>query len=242
MSVITAYKCDTTGKLFEDKDKYKKHIRKIATARRNQLKIDQAHKVEVQWWHDNFWNHVKSLDQLKAAILYHRDVFAARGVKNYWSDKKLKPTPIVEFTTFRLGYSDCVSNTHDCPHNGVTNWGCKETLNDGTPAPRGYPGWTGRFDYIVQSHKGQLFSYPGSSDMWEGTRIHSGTGGGGGHHDQKTNFLQSFGFDFRLFADDWPAMKDAYEKAVTWAALKGDRRNIDEIVNELYPAKDLVFG
>ena len=37
-------------------------------------------------------------------------------------------------------------------------------------------------------------------------------------------------------------MKDAYEKAVTWAALKGDRRNIDEIVNELYPAKDLVFG
>ena len=71
MSVITAYKCDSTGKLFEDKAKYQKHIRKIAYERRVQRKIDAAHKADIQWWHDNFYNRVKSMAQLQAAILHH---------------------------------------------------------------------------------------------------------------------------------------------------------------------------
>lgn len=232
MSVITAYKCDTTGKLFEDKTKYQKHIRKIAADRRIQRKIDAAHKTEIQWWHDNFWNKVKSLAQLQAAILHHRDVFATRGVKNYHGGYgRLKPTPIIKFKIFRLYYQDSVSNSHSCPHDGVTNWGGRNES-----APRGYLGWQGRFDYIVQSHDKQLHSYPGSSEMWTGTRIHTGTGGGGGAKPEEEKlFLQNFGYDIKLFASDWPAMAEEYEKAKTFKILSNDDRSLDQLVNEWNP-------
>ena len=237
MSVITAYKCDATGKIFEDKIKYVKHIRKVAAERRNQRKIEAAYKADIQWWHDNFWNRVKSLAQLKAAVLHYRDVFAANGVKNYWSSSKNKllPTPIVEFKTFDLRYNDSVSNSHNCPHDGVQNFMRDENT------PRGYPGWQGRFDYIVQSHKSQLHSYPGSSETWTKTRIHTGTGGGGGHKDQEINFLQSFGYDVRLFYSDWPAMANEYEKAKTFKALTNDSRSLDQIVNDWFPADSITF-
>lgn len=236
MSVITAYKCDTTGRLFEDKAKYTKHIRKIAADRRAERKIEQAHRTDQQWWADNFWNRVRSIDQLEAAILHHSDVFAARGVKDYFNSgrSKLKPTPVIKFTTFHLKYSSHVSNSHNCPHNGVTCWSSHEA-KDGRPT--GYPGWHGRFDYVVQSHKGQTGCYPGSSDMWKSTRIHSGSGGGGGYRDQEKNFLQSFGFSFSLFAADWPAMAEAYDKARVWAELQGKPNyNLDQLVNEMNPA------
>jgi hypothetical protein len=237
MSVITAYKCDATGKLFEDKAKYVKHIRKVAAERRITRKIDAVHKTEKQWWMDNFWNRVKSLEQLKAAILHHRDVFAANGIKNYRGSPKLLPTPIIEFTTLKLHYKDSVSNSHNCPHDGVTNW-AGETKG----APRGYAGWTGRFDYDVQSHKNQLHSYPGSSEMWENTRIHTGTGGGGGHKDQEKNFKQSFGYVLYLFFSDWPAMAAEYEKAKTYTILKGDTCSLDQIVNDWHPADSFDFS
>ena len=240
MSVVTAYKCDATGKLFEDKTKYIKHIRKVAAERRAQRKLDAALKTEQQWWHDNFWNRVKSLDQLKAAILQHCDVFAARGVKEYFCGgrRKLKPTPLVEFNEFSLKFNDLVSNSHSCPVDGVTNWAGKTLLKDGSPAPRGYSGWQGRIDYIVQSHKGQTSDYPGGSDMWVGSRIHTGSGGGGGHRDRDTKFLQSFGYDTKLFASDWPAMANEYEKARLWKQLNNDSRPLDMMVNAWNPAED----
>jgi hypothetical protein len=235
MSVITAYKCDSTGKLFEDKAKYQKHIRKIAYERRVQRKIDAAHKADIQWWHDNFYNRVKSMAQLQAAILHHKDVFAARGVKNYFSGirDKLKPTPIIKFKEFNIRYSEHVSNTHRCPIGGVTNWGGREK-----DAPRGYPGWHGHFEYTVQSYKGQTHSYPGGSDMWEGTRIHTGTGGGGGGTPaQEKLFQQNFGYGVQLFASDWPAMAAEYEKAKMMKILVNDQRSLDQIVNDWHPAE-----
>jgi hypothetical protein len=236
MSVVTAYKCDATGKLFEDKAKYQKYIRKVATERRQERKIEVAHKADIQWWHDNFWNRVKSLAQLQAAILHHKDVFADRGVKNYHSRYKLKPTPIIKFKNFDLRYRDSVSNTHSCPHDGVTNW-CGRVKG----APRGYPGWDGNFEYIVQTHKDQTHSYPGSSDMWEGTRIYTGTGGGGGCTPEQEKLFQHFGYSLNLFASDWPAMAAEYEKAKTYAILKEDTRSLNQIVNDWHPAASFDF-
>jgi hypothetical protein len=242
MSIITAYKCDTTGKLFEGKAKYQKHLRKIACERRVQRKIDAACKSDLQWWHDNFWNRVGSLPQLQAAILYHKDVFAARGVKNYnrnRSDKdKLNPTPIVRFDIFNLTYSDQVSNSHCSPHDGVKNHDPHADHNKGKP--NGYLGWRGSFRYLVQSCKGQEGYYPGSSDMWCGTRIHTGSGGGG-TSEQRAAFQQSFGYSLTLFASDWPAMAAEYEKANMFKILSGDVKSLDTIVNEWNPVDNLTF-
>jgi hypothetical protein len=167
--------------------------------------------------------------------LHHSDVFAARGVKNYYSGirDKLKPAPIIKFKEFGMRYSELVSNSHHCPHDGVINWSGREK-----DAPCGYPGWQGRFLYTVQSHKGQTHSYPGGSDMWGGTRIHTGTGGGrGGNPEEKALFQQSFGYSVELFASDWPLMAAEYEKAKVMKILVDDRRSLDQIVNEWHPAE-----
>lgn len=208
MTIITAYKCPDTGKLFEHEEKYQKHREKVLAKLAIQQKVESALKLERTWWEKNFWHSVKSISQLKAAIMLHRDVLAARGLKNYLSDNltsryTLKPTPVVNFSMFSASWSESVSNSHSCPHNGVINW-CEKHNN----RPTGYPGWHGRLEYQVQSYLGQENSYPGDSDMWTGTRIHTGTGGGGGFN--KKTFTQSFGYDIKLWADDWPAMAEAY--------------------------------
>lgn len=232
---IVAWKCEETGKIFEEHDAYTKHVRKIAAARRKQLKAEKAVHDKIKFMEDNFWNRVRSLDQLKAAILQHCDVLALNGVENYWSSfrrQKLNPTPLTEFETFRLHWNENVSNSHSCPHNGVTNFGLKNNL------PTGYPGWKGRFDYRVRTDSNQLHSYPGSSDMWRGTRIHTGTGGGGGHRIKNGVYEQGFGYDVRLFANDWPAMAAEYERAQVWLILKDDTTtNIDQLVNSWNPAE-----
>lgn len=211
----------------------------MGAANRAQAKIDKARHDNLQWWNDNFWNKVKSLPQLKAAILIHAEAFGANGLKHYWpsNDKNKMPIPrLVIWNNFDLRYSDKVSNSHRCPHNGETNWGGKKK-----DVPTGYPGWLGRFEYRVEWVKKFSSAYPGSSEMWECTRIQSGTGGGGGftlHNGSKENGLQSFGFGVELFAADWPAMANEYDKAAVWKLLNNDTRRVDEIVNEWNPVED----
>ena len=235
MSIITAYKCDETGKLFEDRTKYVRHLKKIAKKRLIVKKTERNHRSDQQWWHDNFWNRVRSLAQLQAAILHHREVFASNGVKNSWNSKTLRPTPITNFRIFSLKWASQISNSHHCPHDGVENFSRDKS------SPLIYSGWQGHIDYTVQSYSDQLYCYPGSSNMWENTRIHTGTGGGGGHKDQKTNNCQSFGYHVRLFASDWPKMAEAYDKVRIILALQSVNQNhsdIDSLVNEFYPAED----
>lgn len=252
MSIITAYKSDADGRIFEDKAKYQKHLRNLAVVRRKQRKVEEAYKAEQQWWYDNFWNKVKSLTQLQAAIVQHALVFGANGLKNDWcyDKKKSRPIPkLVEWKEFNCHYSDSVSNSHRCPVDGETNCGgSKEAV------PRGYPGCSGRFEYFVEWPKKYNGEYPGGSAMWQGTRIHSGTGCGGGfrlYPDSKDLGTQNFGYDFQLFMADWPGIAAAYDEAIeardkeiVWLKLKHGTEpwnvkfDLDDWVNKKYPAED----
>jgi hypothetical protein len=253
MSVITAYKSDADGKIFEDKKKYQNHLRKLATARRYERKVYIDKEKKIAFLRNNFWEKVKSPAQLQAALLIHAEYFGLNGLahESFYGRKRPDGPPLLKkFSTFDLRYNPQVSNTHDCPHNGVTNWG-----GDKPGAPRGYPGLQGRFDYNVEWYAAWEGWYPGGSDMWEGTRIHTGTGGGGGFkrydHD-KTKGLQGFGYGVSIFFDDWPGLKasydeakEEYEKALHFHILKGKHRsdlvfNMDAWVNEKYPAEDYV--
>jgi hypothetical protein len=245
MSVITAYKSDEDGRIFEDKKKYNSHLRKLAASRREKEKIKRLQNLQQQWWEDNFYHKVKSIAQLQAAILEHANVFAANALKHCDHIKKLPSPILVKFNKFDLSYQDEVSNSHSCPHDGVTNWGGLGNV------PTSYPGWRGRFDYDTAWFKEFSFVYAGSSELWKNTRIHTGSGGGGYfklHEGSKTHGLQNFGYEIRMYASDWPAMATAYADAeveiekqkIMYILKNGSTRgftyNIDAIVNEKYPA------
>ena len=92
----------------------------------------------------------------------------------------------IQITYLTLTYTN-VSNTHHCPRNGVTNWGCNNNL------PRGYPGWDGRIEFNI-SHPIRTFG----GDLFRNTGIHLGTGGSG-------NKLM-FGYEVKFFDNDWPGL------------------------------------
>jgi hypothetical protein len=150
-----------------------------------------------------------------------------------------KRTPVVGFA-WDIHY-DSVSNSHDCPINGKTNWSRREVLEDGSPAPTSYQGWQGRV-WIRYRRPTPSFG----SDPFEDTLTYPGTGGAGsydgpfegistaryrryGHNDGPNNYPepQAYSWDYRFFEDDWPALKTWREKQQVIAALSGTRANLN---------------
>lgn len=234
MSIITAYKCDEDGKIFEDKSKYTAHLRKLARHRNAQRRLQVDENLKDQIW-ASLYECEQSLEQWFDMVIANQDLFwaeAAAGDPHDWQNvgKKLGrgknagnvPMPKVLKITHSMRWSDSVSNSHSCPHNGVTNWGGRVE-----GAPRGYPGWTGRVDWLVEWPKEFDGIYLGSDLFSRGTfctgrqRAHTGTGGGGGGHFNKefNTWCQSPGYSFDIFAADWPGMARYYEKMKVWEKL-----------------------
>jgi len=236
MSIITAYKCDEDGKIFEDKSKYQAHLRKLARHRNAQrrLKIAAAEK-DAAW--AKLYEREQSIDQWMQMVIDNQHLFwaeAAEGNRYDWDRVGKKsgrgknavvvPVPKVLKITHSLRWNDSVSNSHSCPHDGVTCWSSNEA-KDGRP--QGYPGWQGRVDWIVEWPKELDGMYLGSDLFSKGTfrsgrqRAHTGTGGGGGGYFDKEfdTWCQRPGYDFKIFASDWPGLTRYYEKRKMWETL-----------------------
>jgi hypothetical protein len=183
-----AYVCPWTRKLYSTKSAYVKHL--------GDLRITRMHRrARANRWQrlgGDLWNQ-SNFEKIIAWVELHPEWFLDNAERRgFYSDAKrfdsVRDSFSVKITYLELTWSDSVSNTHSCPHNGVTNWG-----SDRKDAPRGYPGWRGRIEYEI-SHE-----IPGfSSSLMEGSRIHIGSGGGGG---------LKYGYSVQFFADDWPELQ-----------------------------------
>lgn len=236
MSIITAYKSDTDGKIFEDKSKYTAHLRKLARHRNAQKRLQIAEAVKDAAWAE-LYEREQSIDDWCQMVIDHQHLFwaeASAGDPYDWDcvGKKhgrsknaiVVPVPKLLKITHDLRWSDMVSNSHSCPVGGVQCWSSHEA-KDGRP--RGYPGWTGRIDWLVEWPKELDGIYLGSDLFSRGTfrsgrqRAHTGSGGGGGGHMNKefNTWCQRPGYDFRIYASDWPGMARYYQKRKMWETL-----------------------
>lgn len=240
MSAITEYRCVLDGTIFEDLEKYQEHLRKHVSDYLGDKKV----YITKEFWENEFWNKVKSLDQLRIALLKHAETIGLNGIVNerFYRNKRPETPPILKkISIFEFNYNRVTSNTHSCPHNGVTNWrGCPEI-------PRGYPGFEGRIVYYVEWYSKWQKLCPGGSNMWKNTRIYTESGGyiGFNSYDLKnknSKGLQNFVYDVKIFLDDWPAMKEAFLKAQTLCILEhGPNVSMHIVIdkmNELYPGED----
>lgn len=226
---ITAWKCEKTGKIFEHKVKYQSHLKALAALRRSEAKHKAFEAARMQVFTD-MRNTVRSKAEFIAFIEQNWIHFCMNAkVNDVGRDRFNKKKPVVHpplkfFKVTRWGWSDCVSNSHRCPIGGVTNWGGGEKMPDGSPKPNGYPGWKVQIEYQVVGQD-DTYSYPYGSQAWDKTCINTGTGG----------YANNYYYGCELFAADWPAMAEAYAAAKAWAILNNDRRNVDDIVEEMFP-------
>lgn len=244
MSRVTVWKCDATGKLFEDQKKYQAHLRQLATERRTRRRL-QIQEQETDAWWAAAYNIEQSISEWAQFVIDNQDRFWAEAAARYGSynwahvgkkigrrkDAVVMPVPrLLEFTEFQLHWQNSVSNSHSCPHNGVTCWS-REEARDGRPT--GYPGWTGRVAWIVEWPKCYDGHYLGSdlfrsAGRYGRVRAHTGTGGGGGmHYNEKHGcHVQSYAYDFRLFAADWPGLARHYAAEQMLDVLSGNRARL----------------
>lgn len=245
MSQILVWKCDEDGKIFEDKKKYQNHLRKLARERNTKRKLTVMEALADQKWNE-LYECEQSIEQWRDMVIANQNMFwaeAAKGDAYDWANvgkthsrRKngvICPIPeLLEFTTFDLRWSNSVGNSHSCPHNGVTNWA--PSWNKDKNLPTGYPGWCGRVEWIVAWPKEWDGVYLGGDLFAKGTfrsgrqRAHTGTGGGGGmrYSEKHKCHVQSFGYDFKLFAADWPGLARYMVKQQFVEVLQGKRETI----------------
>ena len=155
MSIIQAYKSDADGKIFEDKGKYQAHLRKLASARRAEKKVEQM-EAERELFLDKM-GQVKSLDELNQFIKDNWRWFWANGAQRefyMWSSNKGKTPDFHEYynvSILDLHWKEDMSNSHSCPRKGVQNFDTRADYNKGRPT--GYPGWIGRINIKVKLYR-----------------------------------------------------------------------------------------
>ena len=200
----TGFQCPWTKQIFAAKKSYVAHLKRIRQDRIYRNIRNRRRQALL----DDF-NNQRGFEEIMRWVELHPEFFFDNGINHGWdSDRaryeKLRPDWSVKITLLELTYTPRVSNTHACPRDGVTNWRGDTKLKDGTPAPQGYPGWSGRIEFRV-SHKDVRWG----SDVFKNTGIHTGTGGsvGGG----------IYGYDVKFFESDWPGL----QAMRVWSALGG---------------------
>ena len=191
---IQARQCPFTRAVFleEDRDRYIEHLRSLREDMREKREQKRASQAWETWFEQERMK-VTDIAELAPWFLKNqRFIMKAYNAINDPLHDGYKFYPGDEFTQLSIGgqFSPSCSNTHCCPHNGVTNWGGR------TPgAPRGYPGFRGRVSGVL-TRKRYKSSYP-ASDLLGFVGIHTGTGGGGN---------ESWSYDVTVFEADWPAI------------------------------------
>lgn len=189
---IEAWKCQSSGKLFEVEAEYISHKRKLARARTAQLKKRRLAQERDQCWIDLQYEKF-DITQLAEKLVARQEI--------YWPDTKSNLINLKIDVT----YSKLVSNTHCCPKTGIQNWHC---YND---KPRGYPGWSGRIYWEVNTK-----DVSDSNRFRNNSYIHPGSGSGGSRLDGN----KTYQYSVSIFADDWPGLALYREKQLMWSILE----------------------
>lgn len=189
MKEIILYQCEICGATKPFKPAMGKH--EIACRRKKEAEDERERCFLLA--QDEFLNSVENPEKFHIRTM--------EWMKK-WNHLKL------EIIQEELKFSQKVSNTHVCPHNGVTNWWSNEGL------PKGYPGWTAHWviglskkDYNSISFLSTIFEgYPDKRCEFTLTGIHCGSGGSwskphGGKCEEYLHYYMSF------FLDDFPNLK-----------------------------------
>lgn len=186
MPKIEAWECPTTGSLFKHKEDYRRHMAKLAAARRfaanRKLMLAQAEVCVKELHQQKSFKEICQWIEKNYRLLYERQII----IGNFSNRRNAMPSGFfVKDVSFEnMVWSDRCSNSHSAPAGKRTNWGGQHP-----DVPRGYPGYTGSISFTTSLY--------GHCDLFKNTGIHTGSGGGS---------EQRFRFGVTLFAEEWPML------------------------------------
>jgi hypothetical protein len=193
MPIVSAYQCPHTKKLFaiEDKNKYKKHLVALATEQYNARVRQRVAKEKKEFLSKTLWSCL-TIGQIEEWFTTN-GLWLTRNLTFRKDQLRKKMEPII-FDSFKLDvrWSPIVSNSHNCPVGGVTNWHRKKEL------PIGYPGYSGTIRYSINNTHGQKSYFNFGSEIFNGTLVNTGGGGGNG---------LDYQYQVYLFDSDWPNLR-----------------------------------
>lgn len=203
--VATGFKCPWTGKIFSTKKSYVAHLRVLREDR-----IHRAIRARIRNKVFESLINQPSFEKIIEWIETHPEfVFdgVVRDGRDGWGKSKghLRNQFWVKITYLDVHWSDTVNNSHSCPRGEVTNFDGRKIMPDGSSAPRGYPGWSGRIEFQLSHDLGF------GSDIMKSLGINTGSGGSSGNH--------RYGYDVKLFASDWPGLA----KNSVFEIIKGNK-------------------
>ena len=214
---VTVNKCPDTGKLFEDDKKYKLHRAKVLREKKSVAR-EKAIKNNFFDWLADEKKSIITVDMIVPWFMKNqRTIMDAanaglRWPSSPWStySSKFRDDDVYENVSITsVRYSKTVSNTHNCPVGGVTNFMCRDDL------PQGYEGWWCRISGTLV-RTGKMYEYPYSSGLHL-VGINTGSGGGGN---------EDWSYDAKIFLADWPGLQheiDIAEQDEIVKRLKGQR-------------------
>lgn len=198
MPLVSVWKCPKTGKLFENKPKYIKHLRNLGYERR----IQRQKSVYRNKWEElvTELNSLTTEYQIMNWIEEHSKDLLMNAL-NHNTIQTRVPKFIDEFkikvTGFQLKYDSAIRCSHSAPRGQRHNWDRNPKIG-----PTHFPGWTAHLEFGFSHDIPTFFS-----DIFRGTGIHTGTGSTWRDFEYdgvKYKGLHSY---VTLWADDWPGLK-----------------------------------
>lgn len=194
-----AYICPWTKLIYATKRSYVNHLRSLRETRMHKRARDLAFTRRLQdlWNQPDFASIIDWIETNPDVFWTIIDRNCMSSQKKHWA--KVRDEFGIKIKYLGVDYSESISNSHNCPHTGVTNWGGDKKLPNGSPAPRGYPGFGGTISFKL-THDTPSFC----SDLFKKSRIYTGTGGGGGSN--------VFTYGVSMFLDDWPGLAESIQR------------------------------
>lgn len=202
---VIARKCQWTGRLFDDNEKYLKHLSKMRALNAQNRAIRNANEQlqEICNW---AMLNVRTAQDLEYWIRENWITLNWNGIvrSRFASDKnKICHIPKLLKITVSLRPLSQVRNSHSYPINGVQNF---EGLSH---LPNRYPAWEGEAKWEMSSRCECFPSY-----IFKGTPVRTTSGGGGVHKDTGVHTYDS---GIVLWYDDWTAMAAEETKKILCA-------------------------
>ena len=181
--IVKAFRCPWTHKLYNSKQSYVAHLSRLR-ADRNRIR---NRNLRLQRMTEDLNSQPSWLDVIRW-IDTNSHYFLFQAKSQDFNESANWPPPeefSLRITFLELEYSECVSNSHSHPRNGVSNWARVSSI------PDGYPGWEGAIEFTT-SHALPTHA----SNIMRNSGIHTGTGGGRSGN--------RYGYSVRMFDADWP--------------------------------------